>query len=193
MKLGRKMIVLTATLALLLVAAVPVLAAPRVETVDINVENRTSADVQLTLNGPNEPTTVFVGAGQVVTLEVEPGQYMFKYQACGHQNSGFFAASAGEPTLILKKCAGVALSNIVIQNNTGDPFIVTLNGTGGLYGFWVPPGGLTFQVPAGGYQFNSNACGDGSGVLKASASLNQPLIWTWDCDGDEPTLAASAD
>jgi hypothetical protein len=193
MKLGKKMIVLAATLALLLVAAVPVLAAPRVETVDVNIDNRTGGDIQLTLNGPSEPTTVFVGSGQQMSLELEPGQYAYKYQACGHQNSGFFAATAGEPTLILKKCPGVALSNIVINNKTGDPFIVTLIGTGGLYGYWVPANGLTIAVPAGGYQFNSNACGDGSGIVKASASLNQPLIWTWDCSGDEPTLAASAD
>lgn len=192
MKFG-KIFVLTATLSLLLMAAVPAFAAPRVETVNVLIDNRTGARVQLVLNGPGETTRVSV-ANQVkdLKLELEAGAYFYKYTACGHQYSGTFQATGNESVLLLKKCGGVATSNIVIDNQTGSPFIVTLSGMGGQYGFWVPVGGMNIAIPAGGYQFNSNACADGAGTIKASASLNQPLIWSWDCKGgDEPVLTAS--
>ncbi|MEX2160997.1 MAG: hypothetical protein WD751_03700 [Anaerolineales bacterium] len=188
MRLGKKWIVLLATLALLLVAAVPAMAAPRFDTVNVNVENRTGSSVQLKFNGDGDNPAFFVGAEQTLAVEMVPGMYSYRYQACGRTNIGTFIAGSGEPTLVLKKCAGLALSNIVIDNQTGSPFIVTLSGTGGLYGFWVPPGGITVSLPAGGYAFTANACGTSSGTLKASASLDQPLIWTWTCDG--VTLAA---
>lgn len=191
MKVGKKLLVLAATVAILLVAAVPA-AAQRVETVDITIDNRTGSTVQISLNGPGETSKVFVGSAQDLEVAVEPGQYFYKYEACGRTNSGFYNAVDGAAALVLKKCSGVATSNIVVDNQTGSPFILTLSGMGGAFGFWVPPGGINISLPAGGYQFNSNACGDGSGTLKASASLNQPLIWTWDCaGGDEPTLAAT--
>lgn len=191
MKVRKNVLVAAVTVALLLLAAVPALAAPRFETVDVGVENRTGASVQITLNGPGQTETVFINAGESLDLEVVPGIYFYKYEACGHMNSGFFMATAGEPVLVLPKCAGEATSNIVIENQTGVPFIVTLSGTGGLFGYWVPPGGITIAIPAGGYEFTSNACGEGSGTLKASASLNQPLIWTWTCESI--TLAPSAE
>jgi hypothetical protein len=191
MKVRKNILVVAVTVALLMLAAVPALAAPRFETVGVGVENRTNASVQITLNGPGQTEVVFLEAGQTLDLELIPGEYFFKYQACGHAYSGTFMATSGEPVLVLPKCGGEATSNIVIDNQTDNPFILTLNGTGGLFGFWVPPGGITIAIPAGGYQFSSTACGDGNGTLKASASLNQPLIWTWTCD--EITLAPSAE
>ncbi|MEX1247796.1 MAG: hypothetical protein WEA61_04895 [Anaerolineales bacterium] len=187
---ARKTVVVLATVALLL-AAVPALAAPRFDTVGVSVDNRTGASVAVTLNGPGMTETVFLASEQNAELDLIPGSYFYKYTACGHLNTGTFMATEGEPTLVLKKCAGVALSNIVIENLMNSPFIVTLTGVGGLYGYWVPQGGITISLPAGGYQFSSNACGAGSGTLKASASLPQPLTWTWTCDG--VTLTASAD
>lgn len=182
MKLGKKsIIVLLATVALLLAAAVPALAAPRVDTVDIKVENRTGSSVQLTMNGPGQTERVFVNNQQSLKLAVVPGAYFYKYMACGHLNTGTFTATAGKPTLILKKCGGLATSNIVVDNHTGAPFILTLTGKGGSFGFWIPIGGMNIAVPAGGYHFTSNSCGTGSGKVKASA-VNQPLIWKWTCD-----------
>lgn len=188
MKLGKTTLLLLAAVGLLLVAA-----APRFDTVDISVDNRTGQSVSLFMNGPGQSETVFLASDQSESLEVLPGEYFYRYEACGHMNYGTFTATASEPTLILRKCAGVAVSNIVVNNHTGSPFILTLNGLGGLYGYWVPAGGLTIQVPAGGYQFNATSCGPNSGTVKASASLAQPLIWNWDCDGDALTVQPSAD
>jgi hypothetical protein len=188
MKFGKTTLFLLAALGLLLVAA-----APRFETVDISVDNRTGQSVSLFMNGPGQSETVFLASDQSESLEVLPGEYFYRYEACGHMNFGTFSATAAEPTLILRKCAGVSTSNIVVDNQTGSPFILTLNGLGGLYGYWVPVGGLTIQVPAGGYQYNATTCGPNSGTVKASASLQQPIIWSWDCDGEDPTVQASAE
>ncbi len=192
MKFATRSIVIWIAILALLVTAAPTLAAPRVETVNFAVENRSGSSVQLTLNGPGPAEQFFIASAATSEFELEPGQYYYKYEACGHMNAGTVDVAEGQ-TLLLKKCPGVATSNIVIDNQTGSPFIVTITGAGGAFGYWVPTGGMNIQLPAGGYQFNSNACGDGCGTLKASASLTQPLIWTWDCKGgDAPVLAASA-
>lgn len=190
MKFLKQGVVLGLAALLLAFSAVTAQAAPRIDTVEINVDNRTGSSVFLTLNGPGETSRVSIDAGSLMALSVEPGQYFYKYMACGHLNTGFFTASEGEPTLILRKCAGVAASNIVIENQTGSPFVLTLSGQQP-FGFWVPPGGITIQVPAGGYQFSTNACGLSTGALKASASLPQPLIWAFDCGSQ--TLAPTAE
>jgi hypothetical protein len=191
MKFATRSVVIWIAIVALLVTAAPTLAAPRVDTVNFAVDNRTGASVQLSLNGPGPAAKFFVASASTAEFELEPGEYFYKYEACGHMNSGTINVAEGRE-LLLKKCAGVSTSNIVLNNQTGTPFIVTITGAGGMFGYWVPVGGINISLPAGGYQFNSNACGDGFGTLKASASLNQPLIWTWDCKGgDAPTLAAS--
>lgn len=191
MKFGKRSLILLATVALLLIAAVPALAAPRIETVELEVRNKTSESVELVLNGPEDTQTVFLNADQTLKVDVAPGIYFYKYEACGLMNRALTDVTDGGDVLTLAKCAGTALSNIVIDNQTGMPMIVTLTGTGGLFGYWVPPGGITIQVPAGGYTFTSNACLSESGELKASARLAQPLIWTWTCE--EVTLTTSAE
>ncbi len=191
MKLGKKSLILGATLALLLVAAVPAMAAPRVNTVELEVRNKTGESVELVLNGPGETQTVFLNADQNPEVAVVPGAYFYKYEACGRMNRAFTQVTDGGDSLTLKKCAGTALSNIVIDNQTGKPMIVTLTGLGGLFGYWVPPGGITIAIPAGGYTFTSNACLSESGTIKASARLPQPLIWTWTCEAE--SLASSAE
>lgn len=174
-----KSIVFLATLALLLVAAVPAMAA---DTVKVTIDNRTGAAVSLTLNGPGAAQTVALASGKKVSLLLEPGTYTYRYEACGHMNRGTFSATAGGPTWILKKCAGEEVSRISINNRTGNPFILTLKGAGGTFGFWIGVGGGNkITVPAGGYQYTSTACGSPSGTLKASARLPQPLIWKWTC------------
>lgn len=184
MKFGKKSLILLATVAVLLIAAVPAMAAPRFDTVELRVSNKTGESVELVLNGPGETQTVFLDANQSLKLEVVPGTYFYKYEACGLMTRA--VTDVGEnDSLVLKKCAGTALSNIAINNKTGSPMIVTLTGAGGLYGYWVPTGGLTIQVPAGGYSFTSVACQSESGTIKASARLPQPLIWTWTCEGAE--------
>ncbi len=191
MKFGKKSFILLATVAILLIAAVPALAAPRENTVQLEIRNKTGEAVSLVLNGPAETQTLFLEAGQILKVKVVAGSYFYKYEACGLMNRAFTQVSAGGDSLTLTKCPGTALSNIDINNNTGRPIIVTLSGLGGLYGYWVPQGGITIQIPAGGYTFTSVACLSESGTIKASARLPQPLIWTWTCK--EVTLESSAD
>ncbi|MCL5428406.1 MAG: hypothetical protein M1347_01205 [Chloroflexi bacterium] len=131
---------------------------------------------------------MFLNADQNLEVAVIPGAYFYKYEACGRMNRAFTQVSDGGDSLTLKKCAGTALSKIVIDNQTGRPMIVTLTGLGGLFGYCVPPGGITIAIPAGAYTFTSNACLSERGMLKASARLPQPLIWTWTFD--EVTLAS---
>lgn len=183
MKFATRSVVIWIAIVALLVTAAPTLAAPRVDTVNFAVDNRTGSSVQLTLNGPGPAEQFFVASAASSEFELQPGSYYYKYEACGHMNAGTVDVANGSAPLILKKCPGVATSNIVLDNQTGSPFILTITGVGGMFGYWVPVGGMNLALPAGGYQFNSNACGDGTGTLKASASLTQPLIWTWDCDG----------
>ena len=193
MKRSKKGLILLATVAILLIAAVPALAAPRIETVELEVRNKTGESVNLTLNGPEDTQTVFLNANQTLKVEVAPGTYFYKYEACGLMTRAITEVTDNEDVLTLTKCAGTALSNIVIDNQTDAPIIVTLTGLAGqgLYGYWVPQGGITIQVPAGGYSFTSVACLSESGEIKASARLAQPLIWTWTCN--EVSFAANAE
>jgi hypothetical protein len=185
MKFGKKSLILMATVAALLIAAVPAMAAPRSETVELLVRNKTGESVELVLNGPEDTQTVFLNAEQSLKVEVVPGTYFYKYAACGLTNRAVTEVAGEEDVLTLTKCAGVAISHIDINNKTGRAMIVTLTGAGGVYGYWVPPSGLSIQVPAGGYSFTSVACMSDSGIIKASARLGQPLIWTWTCQGAE--------
>lgn len=191
MKFGKKGLILMATVALLLIAAVPALAAPREKTVELEILNKTGEPVSLVLNGPGETQTVFINAGQTLKVEVVPGEYFYKYEACGLMTRAFAQVTENEEVLTLTKCAGTALSNIVIKNQTGRPMIVTLSGLGGIYGYWVPETGTTIQIPAGGYSYTSVACLSESGTIKASSRLGQPLIWTWTCQ--DVTLESSAE
>ncbi len=190
MKFGKKSVILLATVALLLIAAVPALAAPRENTVELEVHNKTGEAVSLVLNGPGVPQTLFLNADQTLKIKVVPGTYLYKYEACGLMNRAYTQVTAGGDSLTLTKCPGTAFSHIDINNQTGRPIIVTLSGAGGLYGYWIPQGGTTIQIPAGGYTFTSVACLSESGTIKASARLPQPLIWTWTCQ--DVTFESSA-
>jgi hypothetical protein len=155
-------------------AAAPAFAA---DTVDVELQNRTNAQVFLTLKGPTK-TTIAVARGNT-SAEVLPGEYDYRYTACGRTIRGTFTVSETGGELILKKCPGVAMSQIVVDNQTGSPFVLNLVGLNGTFGFWIPPGGANISVPAGGYQFSSSACGDGNGRIKASTTSQ---VWTWECD-----------
>jgi len=183
MKFGKKSLILLATVAILLIAAVPVLAAPLERTIVIEVRNKTGEAVSLVLNGPEETQTVFLNANQTLKVRVAPGDYFYKYEACGLMNRAFTQVTDSGDVLTLKKCAGTALSNIAIHNQTDSPIIVMLSGAGGSFGYWVPSSGTTIQIPAGGYNFTSVACLSESGTIKASSRLEQPLVWTWTCQG----------
>ncbi|MGH2583138.1 MAG: hypothetical protein ACRDFQ_09630 [Anaerolineales bacterium] len=185
MKLGKIHLgLLTAIAILLLAAAIPAMAAPRIHTIQAMVENRTGETVELTLNGPGPAQLYTVGSGQSLQVELEPGLYIYRYFACGQNKYGLTTFDDGSLALVLGKCGEGANSNIVIDNHTGDAFIVTLTGTGGLYGYWVPEGGITISIPAGRYQVTTTAClAPEEASIKASpAKYNDPLIWTWTCD-----------
>lgn len=174
----------TAIAILLLAAAVPAMAAPRIHTVQAMVENRSGESVELKLNGPGPAQFYTVGAGQNIEVELEPGVYIYRYFACGRNNYGLTTFEDGSLSLVLSKCGESANSNIEIDNHTGDPIIVTLIGEGGVYGYWVPEGGIIISVPAGRYDVTTTAClAPEPGWIKASPSkYNDPLIWTWTCD-----------
>lgn len=184
MKHLKRSIVLGTVLAMLLIAAVPALAAPRVNTVDIQLVNRTGSSVNVTLNGPDDKQTVFVANGDTEKVSVvASGSYSYRYFACGHTNAGTFTARVGT-SITLKKCGGVTFVKIVVDNHTGNPFILSLTGNGVTYGFWIPNGGANISVLAGGYHYTSNACnasGDANGDIKASARATKPIIWKWTC------------
>jgi hypothetical protein len=184
---------LTAVVVMLLAAAVSAMAAPRIHTVQAMVENRTGETVELKLNGPGPAQFFTVDAGQNLEVELEPGLYIYRYFACGQNKYGFTTFDDSSPSLVLGKCGERANSNIVIDNHTGDPIIVTLTGEGGVYGYWVPEGGITISIPAGRYQVTTTAClAPEEGSIKAEpAKYNDPLIWTWTCDA--VTLTQSVD
>jgi hypothetical protein len=61
--------------------------------------------------------------------------------------------------------------------------IVSLSGAAGVFGYWLPLGGSSIQIPSGPYTFTSVACLSESGTIKASyAPYNRPWIWTWTCE-----------
>jgi len=180
MKLGKKSVVLAATMVLLLVAAVPVFAAEE-DGVELQIQNRTGTNVELKLKGPTD--LVLTVAAQPASVSesvmVAPGEYVYEYEACGKLVRETFVVTESGATLSLKKCA--TLTRIIIDNNTGNPFLVSLIGAQN-YAFLVPAEGLDIAVLYGGYAYTSLACGlSEQGTLKASAALNQPLIWEWEC------------
>jgi hypothetical protein len=154
-------------------AAAPAFAA---EMVDVRLDNRGTAQVFLTLKGPmKESLTVARGISNV---ELTPGVYDYRYTSCGRTVRGTFTVGPNGGSLIIKKCPGSATSRIVLNNKTGNPFVLTLTGTNGTFGFYIPVGGANISVPAGGYAYTSSACGDGNGRVKASTT---PQVWTWTC------------
>jgi len=180
MKLGNRILGLAAAVTLLLISAAPALAAP-VEPVELEVQNRTGAAVQLTLKGPTD-TSLTVEARNFyfgALVEVIPGAYVYEYEACGRLVREILVVPETGAILVLKKC--FTLSHISINNLTGSAFTLSLFGAQN-YSFTVPAEGLDFSVIYGGYAFTSNACGLYEvGRLRASAALGQPLIWEWGC------------
>lgn len=163
---------------LLVVSAVPAFAAPRTDAVDLVVQNKTGASVQLTLKGPTD-TTVNV-AGKQTKVEVVPGDYTYQYVACGRTNRGTLTVSDAPSPLVLKKCANALTSTFTVANHTGDAFILKLVGKQ-TYSFWIGTGNTQITLLVGGYQFSSNACGaNEKGKFKASAYRATP--WVFECD-----------
>jgi hypothetical protein len=181
MKMRNKGLSLALAAVLLVLTAATAFAAPNLDSVGFHLDNRSGSTVTLTLKGEGT-RTVTVGAGENREVQLEEGEYFYRYTACGITYSGKFSTDTSS-RLILKKCPGVAYSNIVLDNRTGSPFIISLRGLSGQlpYSFWVPANGMNIRVLAGGYAFSSNACNVDNGTVKASASLQQPLIWTFKC------------
>ena len=96
MKRFRKSLIFGVAIALVLIAAVPALAAPRVDTVSLQIDNHTGSSVQLTLNGPGETSKLFVESNSHLKVEVVPGAYLYRYAACGHAYAGTFTAIEGK-------------------------------------------------------------------------------------------------
>jgi hypothetical protein len=154
-------------------AAAPAFAA---EMVDVRLDNRTTAQVFLTLKGPMKDSVT--APRGISSVELTPGVYDYRYTACGRTIRGTFTVSDTGGSLIIKKCPGSATSRLVLDNQTGNAFVLTLSGTNGTFGFYIPVGGANISVPAGGYAYTSSACGDSNGRVKASTA---PQIWTWTC------------
>jgi hypothetical protein len=178
MKHWKKSLVFGVAALLLVASAVPALAAPRADTVDLQVQNRTGASVQLTLKGPTD-TTVSV-PGLQTKVQLVPGEYTYVYAACGHTIRGTFIVNSAPSPLVLRKCANALTSTFTISNRTGNPFILRLTGKQ-TYSFWIGNGKTEITLLVGGYQFSSNACGaNEKGKFKASTYRTTP--WVFDCN-----------
>lgn len=182
MKLWKKSLVVALAAIMLAATTATAFAAPD-DSVQFEFSNKTGTSVQLTLKGPTD-TVINVAAGARLTkTELLPGEYTYRYSACGRIFRGTFNVVDGaNSAFVLRKCSNALMSSIVLNNQTGNAFILTLNGQNRTYGFWISPGRNVLSVLAGGYSFNSNACGSPSGQLKASQRAKS--VWVWDCNAN---------
>lgn len=177
MKLWKKSLVFGVAALLLIASAVPAIAAPRVDTVFLQVNNKTGTAVQVTFKGPTD-TNLNV-AGAQAKVELIPGEYTYQYAACGRTIRGTFMVNDAPNPLVLRKCANALTNTFTIYNRTGNPFILRLTGKQ-TYAFWIGNGKTEITLLIGGYQFTSNACGDNDkGQFKASSNRLTP--WVFDC------------
>jgi hypothetical protein len=176
MKAWKKSFVISIALVMLLATAVPAMAATKV--VPVEFQNRTTTEVFLTLKGPTK-TTLELPVGKTKT-EVLPGEYDYRYAACGRIIRGTFIVSNTGGSLVLRKCSSSLTTTFVIQNNTGNAFRLFLEGAKAGYSLWIGIGKNTVTVLTGGYQFTANVCGDTeTGKFKARPA-GVPN-WVFDC------------
>lgn len=159
-------LILSALVLLLMVAAAP--AAPREETKVVAIENRTGESVRFEVKDTGGIETIFLGAWQSVSRElVLVEQYVLSYEACDRMNRDAFIVAEDTTLLVLGRCGEWSWSHVQIDNKTGQPMIVSLSGAAGVFGYWLPLGGSSIQIPSGPYTFTSVACLSESGTIKA--------------------------
>jgi hypothetical protein len=177
MKAWKQSFAIGIALVMLLATAVPALAAP-VKVVPVVFQNRTTTEVFLTLKGPTK-TTVELNVGRT-TEEVLPGEYDYRYEACGRTFRGTFTVGTTGGSLIIKKCSSSLQTTFVVQNNTGNAFRLFLEGAKAGYAVWIGVGKNTVTVLTGGYQYSATVCGENEqGTFKARAA-GVPN-WVFDC------------
>ena len=169
-----KRLVLMALLGLLLaVVASPANASDKVI---LTIRNLTQSNVNLVLNGPTKLKLTVV---QFITkVELEPGSYAYRYEACGRLFSGTVHVVAGK-TFKLVKCEKGLNATLKITNLTGRTFTLLLNGPK-VYLLSIIPGDYKYTVQAGRYEYKTFVCGETRTGEKGLKSKNN-ADWIWSC------------
>ncbi len=146
--------------------------------IDFVIRNRTETTVSLVLRGPTD-MNVSVRPGNK-TLRLVPGLYIYRYFACGHNNSGTFSFSGAGHFLVLRKCEKGLNSTVTIVNKTGHTFSLDMFGPKH-YALTIKPGDNKLTLVAGVYQYSTDACSGPiqKGTAKLKSGLNED--WVFDC------------
>lgn len=175
MNLFKRFALIAITLLLVFGSVAPAYAG---DEVTVHVNNKTGAQVKVIFRGPTDDSFVLKKGDNVVKLE--PGEYLYRYTACGRSINGTFTVASFGTILILKKCEKGQEATVTIENLTGHTFSVTLTGPKH-YSLTVAPGNTKLIFLPGAYQYSTNACGTiEKGTIKFKANHSQ--TWTWDCD-----------
>jgi hypothetical protein len=151
-------------------------------TLQLVVNNKTGATVDLSLKGPAGSYNWRVKEGKS-TFSVVPGIYKYSYTACGKQVSGSVHVRKNAQVLNLAACAkkatkGAGVVNVKIRNNTGGYVQLNLSGPA-TYSFSLAPGSSTISVIKGKYQYSAWGCGGAS--ISGTKQLGGGSTWTWWC------------
>jgi hypothetical protein len=151
-------------------------------TLQLVINNKTGATVNLSLKGPAGSYTWTVKSGKS-TFSVASGQYKYSYKACDKQVTGTVNVKKNGQVLSLPACSkkgtkAAGTVNVKVRNNTGG--YVQLNLTGpATYTFSIAPGSSTINVIKGKYQYTAWGCGGSS--ISGTKQLGGGSTWTWWC------------
>jgi hypothetical protein len=165
-----------AGLVLLMVAAV-VTPAMADDEVTLTVRNLTQENVELRLSGPDKVT---ITLKQVITkIELEPGNYTYRYKACGGRlYTGTIHVGFGSQFKLIK-CEKGLYATLVISNLTGRSFELLLHGPK-TYRITIIPGEYKYTVQAGRYEYKTIVCGESKKGEKGFKSKTN-ADWVWSC------------
>lgn len=158
---------------LLAVAVTPAMADDKVT---LTIRNLTQAKVELKLNGPDLVKLTIV---QLTTkVELEPGTYSYRYEACGRLFTGTIKVGFGSQFKLVK-CEKGLNATLVILNLTGRSFELLLHGPK-TYRLTIIPGDHKYTVQAGRYEYKTFVCGAVKTGEKGLKSKNNE-DWVWSC------------
>ncbi len=143
----------------------------------LTILNLTQSTVVLKLSGPTDLTVTIDKPNTKVRLEF--GKYEYSYRACGIRRTGSFTLGFGGRTLKLVKCEKGLNATLVINNLTGRPFYMLLNGPK-VYMLYIIPGDYKYTVQAGRYVYKTFVCGETRTGEKGLKSKNN-ADWIWSC------------
>lgn len=176
MNLWKRSLTLLLAVVLLAVVVMPALAAEDSGT--LTIQNKTGSNVNLILRGPTDVNVEIVRLTTKVRLEY--GVYEYRYTACGLRRSGTFTIGFGGRTLILRKCEKNPNGSLIVDNRTGQTFVLILLNSSKRYVLTIKPGDNRITILAGRYQYSAYVCGKLQNGEKPIKSKNNP-DWIWSC------------